>query len=157
MARWRRVAAIMIGIAVAGCTSGIQPPSPQASTAQPSIPESALTGAVLAMNNGTSIAVTLLVNAVVITTVPASTREQPVPYPLPSPPWDVEARSPSGRILLRLRVSTSDLESATSGIVTGARGRFASADLSCGRLEVWTGPAPVGAPTFIPGPPGDCR
>lgn len=152
---WSRSAIAMV-IAVVGCTSSVQPSRPPASTAHDSSPErSALAAPQLGIHNGTSIAVTLLVNADVITTVAPSTREEPVPFALPSPPWNVEARSPSGHVLLRLEVSTVDL--ANAGDVTAAHGRLASVDLSCGRLEVWTGPAPVGEPTFIPGPAGDCR
>lgn len=111
----------------------------------------------LAIDNRTTLNITLVVNGDVVGTVGPSTRMDPVPVPLPPLPWNVEARSPTDRLLLALTISSGDVVEVTGSGVSGAHGKLASVDLSCGRLLLWTGPAPVGEPTFIPGPTGDCK
>src|SRR5450756_347045 len=58
----------------------------------------------LSIQNGTTIAVTLVVNGKVIETVPAGGYEDPTKNELPGLPWDVETRSPSGRVLSSMTV-----------------------------------------------------
>jgi hypothetical protein len=102
----------------------------------------------LSISNGTTIPVTLVVNGTVVETVAPGDRQDPITASLPTRPWTIETRSPSGRVLSTLTVSATDDISSTSG-------RAVRADLSCGRLDVWSGP-PLLGPTFIPGPSGDC-
>ena len=102
----------------------------------------------LAVANGTSIAVTLDVNGLVLATIPPGGTADPIAATLPPRPWSIELRSPGGRILTTLTVAASDPIGATLG-------RAARVDLSCGRLDVWTGPPLLGG-TFVPGPSGDC-
>jgi hypothetical protein len=125
--------------------------------ASPPLPSLIPAGAQLAIGNGTTIPVSLVVNGTTVGTVSPSSREDPVVASLPPLPWTVEARSPSNRVLLTLTVGAGDVASGAGGGVAGTQGRLASVDLSCGRLELWSGPAPVGEPTFIPGPSGDCQ
>ena len=111
----------------------------------------------LSISNGTTIPVTLVVNGVVVETVPPGGYQDPVTASLPGLPWTVETRSPSGRVLSTLPVRAGDVAYTTpdaSGM-SSARGDGARVDLSCGRLDVWSGPPMLG-PTFVPGPSGDC-
>jgi hypothetical protein len=111
----------------------------------------------LSIANGTTIAVTLVVNGTVVETVAPGGYQDPVPpTEMPPLPWQVEARSPSGRLLSSLTVHQGDVwqQSTPSGGML-LHGDAVRADLSCGRLDIWSGPPLVG-PTFIPGPSGDC-
>jgi len=111
----------------------------------------------LSISNGTSIAVTLVVNGSPIETVPAGAYEDPVKAILPPLPWSIETRSPSGHVLSRLTVQAGDVIYTTPDPNgrSSARGDGVRVDLSCGRLDVWSGPPMLG-PVFIPGPSGDC-
>jgi hypothetical protein len=75
---------------------------------------------------------------------------------LPALPWAIEARSPSGRVLTSLTVNSGDVWQVTfpDGSV-GSKGDAARVDLSCGRLDIWSGP-PLAGPAPGPGSPGDC-
>jgi hypothetical protein len=77
--------------------------------------------------------------------VPFSTE---IPAPLP---WSVEARSPSGRLLISMTVRPGDVD----GEGTEQRGTGGRVDLSCGRLDIWSGPPMLG-PAPGDGMPGDC-
>ncbi|OGO59183.1 MAG: hypothetical protein A2V85_14205 [Chloroflexi bacterium RBG_16_72_14] len=103
----------------------------------------------LSVSNETSIPISLIVNGEVIEIVSPGDREDPIEAALPSLPWSIEARSPTGRVLVTLAVGPEDRITATHGRATGV-------DLSCGRLRIWSGP-PLDGPTFIPGPSGDCE
>jgi len=101
------------------------------------------------VNNGTTIPVAIAVNGTVVETVPPGAVEDPVKAPLPPRPWTVEARSPSGRVLLTLTVSPTDPLGSTSG-------RYAGADLACGRLDIWAGAPTTGGPSAVPDPSKPC-
>lgn len=135
-----RVRVIALALATAGIAAGCQAgasPTPTAASLPP-----------LSISNQTSTRVTLVVNGSVVETVAPGDRQDPITAPLPPRPWTVETRSPSGRVLSTLTVSATDYISSTSG-------RAVRADLSCGRLDVWSGP-PLLGPMFSPGPSGDC-
>ena len=53
------------------------------------------------------------------------------------------------KVISTLTVGATDDISSTSG-------RAVRADLSCGRLDVWSGP-PLLGPMYSPGPSGDCE
>ena len=136
---------------VAACATAAPPPStPSAPVSPAPMP--------LSISNGTTIAVTLVVNGIAVETVAPGGYEDPVTSALPALPWSVEARSPSGRLLSRMTVNAGDV------VFTGpdaaghsrASGRAARVDLSCGRLDLWSGP-PILGPMFVPGPSGDCQ
>ena len=102
----------------------------------------------LSIANGTSIPVTLIINGNRVETVAAGATHDPISAKLPAKPWTIETWSPSGRVLSTLTVSAD-------AIISDTAGRAVRVDLSCGRLDVWTGP-PLLGPTFVPGPSGDC-
>jgi hypothetical protein len=106
----------------------------------------------LSINNGTTLDVTLVVNGQAIETVHPGVQVDPIPpSELPTLPWMVEARSPSGRVLSSMAVRQGDVTRTANGI----RGDAVRVDLSCGRLDVWAGP-PLLGPAPGPGRPGDC-
>jgi hypothetical protein len=110
----------------------------------------------LSIENDTTIAVTLVVNGKAIETVPAGGYEDPIKAELPSLPWNVETRSPSGRVLSSMTVYPGDVWQTTEPNGNGeAHGDAVRVDLSCGRLDVWSGP-PLLGPAPDPGPSGDC-
>jgi hypothetical protein len=99
----------------------------------------------LSISNGTTIPVTLVINGSFIETIAPGETQDPISVTLPARPWTIEARSPSGRVLSTLTIPAGDTVS-----------RIAVVDLSCGRLGLWYGQAPISGPTFIPGPSADC-
>lgn len=111
----------------------------------------------LSISNGTTISVTLVVNGTVVETVAPGGYEDPVKAALPSLPWSIETRSPSGRTLSRLIVHAGDVVYTTPDASghSSAKGDAVRVDLSCGRLDVWSGP-PLFGPMWSPGPSGDC-
>jgi hypothetical protein len=109
--------------------------------------------------NGTTLTVTIFVNGRAVETFgPGSgTGMDGIPANQIGPlPWSVEARSPSGRVLTSMTVHEGDVSSTTlpggGGSSKGVGGRV---DLSCGRLDIWSGPPPIG-PMPGSGSPGDC-
>ena len=129
----------LVVVTLAGCAG----PSPSA-PALPGMPA----GPALSVANGATVPVAVVVNGTLVETVEALTTEDPIHVTLPVLPWTVEARSPSGRVLATLTVSAADYGSSTSG-------KFARADLACGRLDVWSGPRVLG-PAFSPDPSKPC-
>ena len=75
---------------------------------------------------------------------------------LPALPWVVEVRSPSGRMLVSMTVRAGDVQQILNadGSVTYS-GDAMRVDLSCGRIDIWSGP-PMAGPAPGPGSPGDC-
>ncbi len=139
---WLGIAALVL----AGCAS----PTPSSPSPFPVASPSAvpLAGSVLNVNNGTTITVTVVVNGSVIATVPPGVQLAPIPAVLPPRPSAIETRSPSGRVLSSLQISTNDY-------IDNQDGRGVRADLSCGRIDLWSGP-PMTGPAYVPGPSGDC-
>ena len=114
-------------------------------------------GVKLIISNGTTIAVTRVVNGSVVETVPPGSYEDPIKGSLPAMPWNVEVRSPSGRVMTTLDVHEGDY-STTSLPNDGMqeKGVARRLDLSCGRLDLWYGP-PVLGPMYLGSfAPGDC-
>jgi hypothetical protein len=144
------VVAVLVAGLLGGCVpaGGANPSSP--------LPSSSGTETTLSIENDTTIAVTLVVNGKVIETVPAGGYENPVKAELPALPWNVETRSPSGRVLSSMTVHSGDVWQTTDPNGGGeANGDAVRVDLSCGRLDVWSGP-PLLGPAPDPGPSGDC-
>ena len=117
---------------------------------------SAPPGTKLGVDNGTTLAVTVVVNGVNVGTVEPQKQQFFDPSGMPPMPWSVEVRSPSGRVLTQVFAavgsagSTTDADGHTSQFGVGGR-----VDLSCGRLDVYVGP-PMMGPMPGPGVPGDC-
>jgi len=105
----------------------------------------------LVVSNQTTLAVTLAVNGTVVRTIQPHTQETLLVRELPRLPWAVEARSPSGRVLSSMTVRPGDVQETVGGM----KGDAVRVDLSCGRLDVWSGPPLLGPPPG-PGKPGDC-
>jgi len=144
------VVVVLVAGMLSGCVGagGANPSSP--------LPSPSSTPMTLSIENDTTIAVTLVVNGKVIETVPAGGYEDPVKAELPALPWNVETRSPSGRVLSSMTVHAGDVWSTTYPNGNGeTKGDAVRVDLSCGRLDVWSGP-PLLGPAPDPGPSGDC-
>lgn len=143
-------AVVLVGT-LSGCVGvgGGNPSSPP--------PSGSGTNMTLNIANNTTIAVTLVVNQKVIEVVAAGGYENPIKAELPALPWDVEARSPSGRVLSSMTVKAGDVWQTTPDAKgqSEAKGDAVRVDLSCGRLDLWSGP-PILGPAFSPGPSGDC-
>ncbi len=108
------------------------------------------------INNGTTLVVALVVNGSTVSSVAPGTQEMIAASALPPLPWNVEARSPSGRLLTSMTVHAGDVtETALPNGGTQSKGDAARIDLSCGRLDIWAGP-PLAGPPPGSGRPGDC-
>lgn len=105
----------------------------------------------VSISNGTNIPVTLVVNDAAIETVaPGADADFPAGQ-LSGLPWRVEARTLTGRVLLSLVVHDGDVRYTANS----SKGDAARVDLSCGRIDLWSGP-PMAGPMPGPGSPGDC-
>jgi len=111
----------------------------------------------LSISNGTTLTVTLIVNGTTVGAFPPGTGRDPIPASdLPDLPWQVEARSPTGRLLTSMTVHPGDVWATTGPNGEGReKGDGVRVDLSCGRLDVWSGPPMIG-PAPGTGSPGDC-
>jgi hypothetical protein len=111
----------------------------------------------LSIANGTTLTVTLLVNGTLVGTFAPGVERDPIPAAgLPALPWQVEARSPSGRLLASVTVRPGDVWATTGPSGQGEmKGDGVRVDLSCGRLDIWSGPPLIG-PAPGTGSPGDC-
>lgn len=110
----------------------------------------------VSVSNGTTLTVTIVVNGSAVRTFAPGSADTVPSGQLPALPWTVEARSPSGRLLLSLTIRPGDvLQTSAPGGGVAVKGDGARVDLSCGRLDVWSGP-PLLGPSPGPGSPGDC-
>lgn len=110
----------------------------------------------LGVSNQTTLAITFVVNGVVVRTIRAHTDEVVSVKTLPPQPWIVEARTAAGRALSSMTVRPGDAWETTSPDgSTQMHGDAVRVDLSCGRLDMWSGPPMLG-PAPGPGKPGDC-
>jgi heat shock protein HslJ len=112
----------------------------------------------LSISNNTTLDVNLVVNGAPVGVFGPGEYHDPITnVTLPELPWTVEARTQSGRVLVSFTVQPGTVSStAYPGGVSEANGAGARADLSCGRLDVWSGPpmlGPAPPPSF---PPHDC-
>lgn len=113
-------------------------------------------GSDLSVDNASDLPVQILVNGQVVGIGPARRLTTFPGNLLPAMPWTVEARSPSGRLVLALDVQADDISRTVApdghSSLQGAGNRV---DLSCGRLDLWVG-VPMLGPAPGPGVPGDC-
>ena len=110
----------------------------------------------LGIDNGTTLQVTVLVNGAQVATVPDHQQRFVELTALPDLPWIIQARSPTGRVLLEVHVESGAVGSTTAPDgQTESRSVGARVDLSCGRLDIYTG-TPMSGPMPGPGQPGDC-
>ena len=111
----------------------------------------------LSVSNQTTLVVTVFVNGGVLQTVPPGEVAAILVSGNAPAPWTVDARAPGGRVLSSMTVRPGDLSETTNP--DGSRTRRGAAvrvDLSCGRLDMWSGP-PLAGPVPGPGKPGDCE
>jgi hypothetical protein len=110
----------------------------------------------LVVSNQTALALTLAVNDVVVRTIQAHSQDAVFAKDLPPQPWLVEARTATGRVLSSMTVRPGDVWETTSPDgSTQMKGDAVRVDLSCGRLDMWSGPPLLGPPPGS-GKPGDC-
>jgi hypothetical protein len=111
----------------------------------------------LSISNATTLRVSLFVNGVEVGQFPAGAYADPIKgLALPDLPWTVEARTDDGRVLLSFTEHSGQVSSTFYPDGQGsAQGVGSRVDLSCGRLDVWSGP-PLLGPVPGPGTPGDC-
>jgi hypothetical protein len=110
----------------------------------------------LEMSNGATIPVVLSVNGGAGDVVPPGGRADLGTAELGPLPWEAVVRTAGGRVLLELTVKPGDVAVGNAGGGgTSARGVGVRADLSCGRIDLWSGP-PMMGPAPGPGEPGDC-
>jgi len=150
MRGWRRIAALVRGVALAGLVA--------ACGLLPDLSGSGARPVGVEVANATDLDVTLVVNARIIRVVNAHDRTaDPITADVLGPmPWTVEARTSTGRLLTSLVVHDGDVKYEDLGNgQRSAQGDGARVDLSCGRLDVWAGP-PLMGPMPGPGAPGDC-
>lgn len=155
--------ALVVGVACAACSSA--PPTAQPTATPAPVDTPAPVGQfggvpVLGIENGTTLAVTLIVNGQAVGTDLPGTGLAPIDFgKLPPLPWTVEARSPSGRVLTSMTVRAGDVSATTDPNGNwGSTGTIGRIDLSCGRITIFAGyETPSGpAPGPSPGHPGDC-
>lgn len=110
----------------------------------------------LEISNGTTLPVTLVVNGNAITSVSPRSVQRISPSRLPSLPWKAEGRTASGRVLASLTVQVGDVTRTTNPDGSWSwKGDGVRVDLSCGRLDIWSGP-PLAGPVPGSGTSGDC-
>lgn len=138
-----RALAIMAGamLTLTGCVS-------QGPTIGP-VPDNQM---ILSVSNETSRQLDLFVNDGRVAVLAAASAKDIAAGLLPSLPWNAEVRLPTGRLLLQLTINSgSFVRTANGGFSPGAR-----VDLSCGRIDLWSG-FPLMGPMPGPGVPGDCN
>ena len=112
----------------------------------------------ISVSNGTTLNLALFVNGLFVTYLAAGVCDgcgdnDAIPAAvLPALPWSVEVRTPAGRSLVSASIQSGDAAYSSNG----DQGRFARVDLSCGRIDIWSGSRPLG-PAPEPGTSGDCR
>jgi hypothetical protein len=149
------VGALALVVALGACASmgapSNEPPSSAGQSAGPFYPYVGVT-------NGTNIPLNARVNAGTPAPVAAGAQLELLVPELPAPPWHIEVLSPSGRVLVVLDVPAADVWRAPpTGEGQEIRGDAAMALLSCGRVDVFYGPPPIGPAGGGPaGSPGDC-
>lgn len=167
MTRRLRVATAILlsGILASGCGPTSPTPGPSNSSEPSSGPiDTNPLGVVppdsmsLAINNGTTLTVSLYVNDSLIASVDPATclgcaEDDAVPASLLPPlPWQADVRTSAGRVLVSLTVHEGDVDYESSS----SKGDANRVDLSCGRIDIWSGP-PLLGPSPGAGTPGDCR
>ena len=102
------------------------------------------------VSNGTTLDISIVVNGLSIGTVRAGDEIAIESSRLPGLPWAVEARSPSGRLILPWHVGVGQIQKALDG--TGASA--ATATLTCGVFTIRIGA--IGDTGPDPNPPDSC-
>jgi hypothetical protein len=110
----------------------------------------------LEVSNGTTIPVMLTVNGAAGLPIAAGERADLGLADLGPLPWVAQVRTEMGRVLVKSTVAAGDVWSLQNVDGSGeSRGVGARVDLSCGRIDIWSG-VPMVGPAPGPGVPGDC-
>jgi hypothetical protein len=110
----------------------------------------------LEVSNGTTMPVVLTVNGAPGRPIPAGQVANLGIADLGPLPWFAQARTVSGRVLLETTVRPGDVWTQENADGSGeSKGDGARVDLSCGRIDIWSG-TPMMGPAPGPGVPGDC-
>lgn len=110
----------------------------------------------LGVSNQTTIPVTVEVNGSLVGEMEPGAAVDLAADQLPGLPWVARARTASGRVLVELTVRAGDVwQRRNADGSTEAKGDGARVDLSCGRIDIWSGQQ-MGGPAPGPGVPGDC-
>lgn len=132
----RQVSALLVVLLVSACSGNA------GSSSHPN----------LSYSNQTTLTLSLSVNGTEVETLAPGAAGDVSPSRLPNLPWTVEARTSKARVVASMTVKEGDVV-MTSG---AAKGDGVRVDLSCGRLDIWSGPPMLG-PMPGPGQPGDCE
>ncbi len=110
----------------------------------------------LEVSNGTTIPVMLTVNGAAGRSIAAGQRADLGLADLGPLPWTAQVRTGSGRVLVETTVRAADVWRQENADGSGeSKGHGARVDLSCGRIDLWSG-LPMMGPAPGPGVPGDC-
>ncbi len=139
-----RLTATLLALVIGGCATVLPGERPK-----------------ITVGNQTELVIRLSVNGIAVGDFPP---EGPAPdvdeTALPPLPWDIEARTVSGRLVLSLHVDPGQLhvDRQADGSINAAIA-MARVDLSCGTLRLWAGEITPGGPAPMPdaGMPGDCE
>lgn len=131
----RFLAIAIVPFVVVACQAGVVPPEQMK----------------LDVSNETTIPVRLVVNGAPVVAIAAGDALELDSDQLPALPWDAQVLTVSGRMLVHLRVNAGDVFARENA----SGGDAARVDLSCGRIDLWSGP-PLLGPAPGPGNPGDC-
>jgi hypothetical protein len=111
----------------------------------------------VSVSNGTTLGVKVIVNDQFITTVDpgaclgCGVDDAISASVLPPLPWQVDVRNVYSRSLVALAIHAGDVIQTNSYL----KGDGNRVDLSCGRIDIWSGP-PLLGPSPGPGTPDDC-
>jgi hypothetical protein len=106
----------------------------------------------LGVSNQTNLTLELDMNGKFAANVPPNSEVAANAEELPPLPWEATVRFPGGRAFVSLMVRSGDVARGGSS----SRGDGTRVDLSCGRIDLWSG-SPLGGPAPGPGAPGDCE
>jgi len=166
--------AAALALVIVGCSNTALPsPGPETPHASPSLPPTshlpsprptqvpspASTPPALWVSNGTSLLITLVLDGVEVAEIQPHTSDQAVdPSMFPPAPWHLVAQTPTGRALVEFDIRPENVWWTTPGPDghSDCRSAGARADLSCGRLDVWSGMPLLGPVPPSSFPAGDC-
>jgi hypothetical protein len=165
MGRWSRSAirgavSGVVGVVLAGCSllPGVEPTPTDPSQLPPGAEVTLAPDAMrLELSNGSTLPVVLAVNRGTGLLVEAGGRAALGVGEIGPLPWDAVVLTEEGRVLLELVVRPGDVAVGNTGNGgSSSRGRGVRADLSCGRIDLWSGPRMMGPAPPESFEPGDC-
>ena len=141
--RYIGLVASLVIVLAQGCAT---PPDPSSQTGI--VPDAQMK---LGIENETDRFLELVVNGTSIAALAPFSQRVLTAAELPPLPWHAELRSAGGRKLSEATIVSGSVERHENG----GSGVGSRVDLSCGRIDIWSGYPPMGPPPG-PGQPGDC-